>query len=57
MITILTDDEKWALAQFCKRIDYETIKCFAANSLEVDNMNSAIIKIRDFLAEMGIAPR
>lgn len=57
MLTILTPDEKWALAQLCKRIDYETIKCFSSNSAEAENIHSAIIKVRDLLAEMGIAPR
>jgi hypothetical protein len=60
---VLPFDEAAALAQFVKRIDYETCAKFAAvcwtygNRAESDVMWSAVCLLQRQLAEAGFAPR
>lgn len=52
-----------ALAQFCKRVDFETVVRFAAVTVvhdgksEADLIWLALIALRSALAEAGFAPR
>jgi hypothetical protein len=60
----LPADEATALAQFVKRVDYETVNRFASPSAiygagraECDVMWCSVNMLRDGLAEAGFAPR
>jgi hypothetical protein len=52
-----------ALAQFCKRVDFETVARFAAVTVvrdgqsEADLIWLALIGLRDALADAGFSPR
>jgi hypothetical protein len=58
-----SSDEAVALAQFVKRVDYETVGRFAATTItyggrtEHDTMWSAVCTLQHQLAEAGFAPR
>ena len=58
-----SSDEAAALAQFVKRLDYETVNRFASPCItyggrsEGDVMWSAICLLQGHLAEAGFAPR
>jgi len=60
---ILPFDEATALAQFVKRVDYDTCNRFASTFVlysgrtEGDTMWSALHMLRAALAEAGFAPR
>jgi len=58
MITeLLTKDEAWALAEFCKRIGWTDLRQQAAGDDEADAMQTAFIKIAKELASAGFSPR
>jgi len=56
-------DEAMALAQFCKRVDSETVRRFAApctsygSRPEADVMWSGVLSLKGALARAGYAPR
>jgi hypothetical protein len=62
-ITLPSSDEAAALAQFLKRIDFETVNRFASPSItysghpEGDVMWSAVCTLQRALGEAGFAPR
>ncbi len=59
----LPSDEATALAQFVKRIDYETVNLFASHCItyggrtECDVIWCSVSMLREALAEAGFAPR
>ncbi len=59
----LPNDEAAALAQFCKRVDSETVHRFASpcatydDQPEGDVMWSGVLKLQRALADAGFAPR
>ena len=60
----LPDDEAAALAQFVKRVDYETVNRFASpctmygnGRTEADTMWCAVCLLQRQLGEAGFAPR
>jgi hypothetical protein len=60
----LPDDEAVALAQFVKRVDYETVNRFASpratygnSRTEADTMWCAVCLLQRQLGEAGFAPR
>ena len=60
----LPDDEAVALAQFVKRVDYETVNRFASpcatygnGRTEADTMWCAVCLLQRQLGEAGFAPR
>lgn len=53
----LTADEAWAFAEFLKRAGHSDYLRFTRDSEEAFKMLSAAEKLRDGLAEAGIAPR
>jgi hypothetical protein len=60
---VLPFDEAGALAQFVKRVDYETCNRFASKNVwysgraEGDVMWSAVCRLQRQLADAGFAPR
>ena len=53
----LPKDEAWALAQFLKRAGYTDYRQLAQTDAEADAMRDGAERIRDALADAGIAPR
>ncbi len=53
----LTEDEAWALAQFFKRAGLTDYRRLAQNGTEADAMRAGAERIREALADSGIAPR
>lgn len=50
-------DELWALAQMVKRIDHNTIMDLSKDDDEAANMKNGIVKLSDFLSDLGYNPR
>lgn len=53
----LNPDEAWALAQFVKRADRDTVRQWAGDQREADLIFESWIALRSALAEAGVAPR
>lgn len=56
----LLEDEAWALAEMCKRFDRDHAKRLADaydDGAEMENMLSAMMRIRRHLKEAGYSPR
>ncbi len=53
----LTTDQAWAMAQFCKRVGFETIDNHSTSSAETENMQAALCEVRKELNRMSYDPR
>ena len=53
----LTDAQAWNLAQFLKRLSYDTVSSHAASDDDPDEMRAALRHIRQTLAAAGYSPR
>ena len=53
----LPEAEAWAVAQFLKRSGFTDYRRFAQTDAEAYAMRDGAERIRDALAEVGIAPR
>ena len=54
---LLRDDEAMAFAEFLKRVGYSNYRSLAASMQEAYEMQAAGEKLREALAQQGIAPR
>ena len=53
----LPDGQAWALAEFLKRVGYNDYRPLAVDEQEARDMQEAGEKLREALAEKGVAPR
>lgn len=54
---LLTKEEAWAIAEFCKRVGWTDLRQLAADDDEADAMQAAFIKIAKEFARTGFSPR
>jgi len=57
IVEILSKDESWAVAEFCKRVSWTDLRQLADGDDEADLMQSAFIKLARELATVGFSPR
>lgn len=54
---LLTRDQAWAVAEFCKRVGWADIRQLSANDAEADGAQTALLVLANELARVGFRPR
>jgi hypothetical protein len=54
---LLTADQAWAIAEFCKRVGWSEIRQLSADDAEADNAQTGLMVIANELARVGFKTR